>query len=1693
MRIVKSVPQSNAKRIRADKNKPLRVQTSYSVTSIPPAMIEAPTCSFTQNLPRSSTPPDYVQYSRGVIRSTVATLFTQCLFLTLFLCQILTVRGQERIVLRDNTIKGLSLATRVLPNLHGDHLTFSFLQTKATDYFKLDNRTGQLHSARDIDRDYLCAEADLCCPPQMDGRSSHNTYQEYDICTRSRSSTGPAPPVCTFNLSVSVASALGQFPDVHEITIVICEENDHAPEFKIPKTDSHGVTSWNKHANVEVFHREPTMYTINVSESVPVGHRIRLPLAEDIDAPPYQVQRYELEPLEGGANGAHNLARLSDGPFKLEPIWENAATLNKGIEESRGAIVGLELVLTEPLDRETVAVHNYRVLAIDGGSPPLTGTLQLVVRVTDTNDHAPQFTQLVYEKAVDEGVVGKKVLKVSATDEDEGPNAVIIYEWPEGSAWNDLPPSKDGAQSAARREPVTKDELANAPPGYWFRLDRETGAIYVRRPLDYEIKPQHKFQILAHNPIIPSNHVPTRPSQIHRTMTATANVIINVHNLDDEAPHIVIDYVNGDRREFKEIRENVPSPYFIAFVTVSDPDLTIDQTNRLGVYVHENNGPFIDASAITCHLDSHLDAYRLDRKGEVRTAKQMEIRYTLSTSRPLDREQSAEDHIRIVCQDSGSPPKTATAVAVVKLLDENDCTPEIQVLSTQNKHGLLQTPIEPWPPSKLHQWIENQRDSTSLIRSPLAAACEANVSIYTIHVAENQPAGTVFARLRATDKDAGENGRVTFEIPKSSSFLNATHSLNCGLPDYSSNHFGKVEISSTAGALEYFKVDETRGDLSTLRLIDREEGYSIMEDMFLVVKVTDHGIPFQRAAWILLHIVILDENDNPPFFVEPKMQFSIQENLPAPAVVGEVRVIDPDIQPIGAIDYDRMPTIYEAESAYDRSIDPLVKRYPTFHRHRLQLRIDPGHGRRDLPFILYRTTEGRFFLNTTRSLDRESEEAFQFGIIATDTDAIQIHSFNDGRKSPTNQGHTATATVIINVIDVNDNQPEIIFPIPGTSNSTVHRVSYRERAGYEIVSINANDRDAGQSNGKYYFELVPDLRSEYLFEIDRATGLLRTRRRLTKEDLGDYKLQIVVRDEGTPPLETHLTLRLVVDQSEPHGQYDPRPGEAYPSPRSLFDTDVDGPGYARKRLVDGYHSELGQDGALGLAPSRVLPADIMLFVIIALILGLICAMLGLCMYLRHKRNLFQFLPDICGLCSLRSGIRSNRTGQAEAKSPYMKNYLDLERRNPTHDKFSSPPEPDAMSTLLGSPGDSEQQRTMKQRTAAQMKLDLLRPTSPSNDSPFQNRELPLPQYQRQPSQQVYPTHFQSSYNVNSPYSPQNYGPQESGFIEDLRMPFSPALMGTECAFPSILSTYRPGTTLAVNIPDVADQAETLRKHYMGYCRTGNPCGDLGAGGMEVQVNPLGFADSGVVPLNAYDIGHFQGNTGRQRYFNPVNSSQQGAYISPGNPEHCSELNFRPIQDDFHLYQRIYPGEQQYGVEQNRSDRPQRPLSKPQHTAFMTTGRVNNGDNRYNTTSAKKHMDAGKSAGDNVSLSQWRSDPSLNQMATGVNGLELQSTNLVQSKTCDPYKPVLNGQSLKRSNSNKHPNRMRKKQLTSAPYYSALHDPLKPTQTPSLAPRSLTKPILANPSVPTLLSDDQPREETVENYAISFPKVQASFV
>lgn len=51
----------------------------------------------------------------------------------------------------------------------------------------------------------------------------------------------------------------------------------------------------------------------------------------------------------------------------------------------------LRLTLKKSLDRETTAQHVVQIYAIDGGQPPLTGSITIQIDVTDSNDNSPKF------------------------------------------------------------------------------------------------------------------------------------------------------------------------------------------------------------------------------------------------------------------------------------------------------------------------------------------------------------------------------------------------------------------------------------------------------------------------------------------------------------------------------------------------------------------------------------------------------------------------------------------------------------------------------------------------------------------------------------------------------------------------------------------------------------------------------------------------------------------------------------------------------------------------------------------------------------------------------------------------------------------------------------------------------------------------------------------------------------------------------------------------------------------------------------------------------------------------------------------------------------------------------------------------------------------------------------------------------
>ncbi|XP_039692285.1 protocadherin beta-12-like [Pteropus medius] len=93
-----------------------------------------------------------------------------------------------------------------------------------------------------------------------------------------------------------------------------------------------------------------------------------------------------------------------------------------------------ELVLDKALDYEEQSQLSFILTAVDGGSPPRSGTASVWVVVVDSNDNSPEFEQQFYEVKIPENsILGSLVVTVAAWDLDSGKNGEISYTFSHAS------------------------------------------------------------------------------------------------------------------------------------------------------------------------------------------------------------------------------------------------------------------------------------------------------------------------------------------------------------------------------------------------------------------------------------------------------------------------------------------------------------------------------------------------------------------------------------------------------------------------------------------------------------------------------------------------------------------------------------------------------------------------------------------------------------------------------------------------------------------------------------------------------------------------------------------------------------------------------------------------------------------------------------------------------------------------------------------------------------------------------------------------------------------------------------------------------------------------------------------------------------------------------------------------------------
>ncbi|KAM5301556.1 protocadherin alpha-5 isoform 10-T10 [Glossophaga mutica] len=480
----------------------------------------------------------------------------------------------------------------------------------------------------------------------------------------------------------------------------------------------------------------------------------------------------------------------------------------------------LELILKKPVDREETQQHRLLLIAVDGGKPELTGTVQLLINVLDANDNAPVFDKSIYNvRLVENAPNGTIVIKLNASDADDGINKEIVYLFSN----------------------LVLDNVKSK-----FIINSNSGEITVNGELDYEDRNLYEINIDAvdKSPFPLTGHCKVivklldendnTPEMVITSLSlpvqedAPLGTVITLISLSDRdsgangqvtctlSPHVPFKLVSTFKNYYSLVldsaldRESVAD--YAVVVTARDrgsPPLSATASVSVEVadvndnaptfaqpeytaFVKENNPPGCHIFTVSARdLDAQENAlvsYSLveRRVGERALSSYVSVHAEsgkVFALQPLDHEELELLQFQVSARDAGVPPLGSNVTLQVFVLDENDNAPALLPPGAGGGGG-------------------RERE---------------------LVVSRSVGAGQVVAKVRAVDADSGYNAWLSYELQPAAD-----------------------------GARSPFRVGLYTGEISTTRTLDEADA----PRQRLLVLVKDHGEPVLAAtATVLLSLV----------------------------------------------------------------------------------------------------------------------------------------------------------------------------------------------------------------------------------------------------------------------------------------------------------------------------------------------------------------------------------------------------------------------------------------------------------------------------------------------------------------------------------------------------------------------------------------------------------------------------------------------------------------------------------------------------------------------------------------------------------------------------------------------------------------------------------------------------------------------
>lgn len=402
----------------------------------------------------------------------------------------------------------------------------------------------------------------------------------------------------------------------------------------------------------------------------------------------------------------------------------------------------------------------------------------------------------------------------------------------------------------------------------------------------------------------------------------------------------------------------------------------------------------------------------------------------ITTTQILDREHMDLHYFRVTATDHGSSRLSGTTMVAITVSDRNDHSPIFE--QSEYRETIRENVEEGYP---ILQLRATDLDSPS--NANIRYRFVGDMAAIARTAFEIDPRSGLITTRGVVDRETNEHYTLLVEAsdqgkepgPRSATvkvFITVLDE-NDNVPQFSEKryvvavkedvrpHSEILRISATDqdkdsnAAVHYniisgnsrgqFSIDSVTGEIQVVAPLD----FETEREYTLRVRAQDNGRPPLSNNTGIVSVQVTDVNDNPPIFVSTPFQASVLESAPVGSSILHIHAIDTD----------------SADNA------------------RLEYRLTGTSS--DTPFVINSATG---WVTVSSALDRESVEHYFFGVEARDYGMPPL---------------SATASVTITVMDVNDNRPEFL------QKEYYSRLNEDAAVGTSVVTVTAVDRDVNSA------------------------------------------------------------------------------------------------------------------------------------------------------------------------------------------------------------------------------------------------------------------------------------------------------------------------------------------------------------------------------------------------------------------------------------------------------------------------------------------------------------------------------------------------------------------------------------------------------------------------------------------------------